>query len=125
LTRRLHLALLALWTLEVCLITVGSLLPAGAIPFQQLPGDKWLHFTGYFVAAVLAPFAFERKRLTVFIALGLVGLGAALEWAQKYSPGRSCDLRDMVANTLGVATGFLLGLGLRAAIAALWPRRQC
>jgi len=119
LSRRVHIVLLVLWFAEVCVVTIGSLLPASAIPFERLPGDKTLHFGGYFIAAALAPFAFERMRLTAVIAAGLVALGAALEFAQRSTFGRHFDVADIAANTLGVVSGFLLGCTLRAGVPAL------
>ncbi len=118
----MHIVLLVVWTLEVCAVTAGSLVPASTIAFAHLPNDKLLHFGGYFVAAVLTPFAFASKRRAALVAVGLVALGAGLELAQKLAPGRSCDLRDAVANAAGVACGFVLAMVLRVAFFALWRR---
>ena len=113
-SRRSHFVLLVLWTLEVCVVAVGSLLPESAIPFKRLPSDKVLHFWGYFVAAALAPFAFERVRASVLIAAALIGLGIAIEYAQRaMSMGRSWDPYDIAANAVGVVAGLMLAVVVR------------
>jgi VanZ family protein len=47
-------------------------------------------------------------------ALAMVLLGVALEFAQKLSPGRSCEIGDMALNGAGVLAG--IGIG------GLWRR---
>ncbi len=111
------------WGLEVCLVVAGSLVPDHVIPFNRLPNDKALHFLGYFVAAALAPFAFERIRSCVSISVALIGLGVVVEYAQRaMSLGRSWDPQDMLANTLGVVSGLALGLLLQPAARGLWAK---
>ena len=112
-----------LWALEVCIVVIGSLVPDRVIPFDRLPNDKVLHFAGYFVAGALAPFAFERIRSWVSIAVALIGLGVVVEYAQRaMSLGRSWDPHDMLANTLGVISGLALGLLLQPATRGLWAK---
>lgn len=115
--------LLALWAVEVCLVAAGSLLPDSVIPFEHLPNDKVLHFWGYFVAAALTPFAFERLRISVIVSVLLVVLGVAIEYAQRaMSLGRSWDPRDMAANALGVISGLSLAMMLRFAIRSVFAK---
>jgi VanZ family protein len=46
-------------------------------------------------------------------------LGVLMEAGQHFSPGRSVELGDVVANGVGVSCGTLLGLPIRACIAIL------
>jgi VanZ family protein len=46
-------------------------------------------------------------------AAAAVPLGVALEFAQRLVPGRSFEVGDMVANTLGVCAGLALAALLR------------
>ena len=45
----------------------------------------------------------------------MIPLGGCIELAQMLVPRRTADLRDMLANILGVLTGVLLALLLRTA----------
>ena len=40
----------------------------------------------------------------------MIALGAALEGGQVWAPGRHVELGDLMANTLGVFVGILVGL---------------
>ncbi len=124
-THRVHIVLVLLWIVEVLALSVGELLPASSLPFKHMPNDKLLHFGAYFIAAVLALFAFERKRMALWVAPGLIALGVALEYGQRFSPGRNFDVKDMVANAFGVGCGVAVGLLVRLVADALCvPRRQ-
>jgi VanZ family protein len=46
-------------------------------------------------------------------------LGVLLEPGQHYSPGRTVELGDVLANGAGVSCGALLGLPIRTLIAIL------
>ena len=46
-----------------------------------------------------------RRTTGVVCALAMILTGIALEFAQRLVPGRSFEIADMVANTLGVFTG--------------------
>lgn len=97
-----------------------------SIPNPSLPaitgGDKAVHAIMYGVLAVLALYAWppERRpfgaRLVVLVVVA--ALGAADEWHQHYVPGRSADVRDWVADTLGA----LVALALTWIVMA--PRRR-
>jgi hypothetical protein len=69
--------------------------------------DKLTHFGAYAGLSVLSMLAFERWR-GVFVALSMILLGALIEAAQYFSPGRTPDLIDALANTLGVLSGLAL-----------------
>jgi VanZ family protein len=43
----------------------------------------------------------------------MILLGVALEFGQKLVPGRSCEIRDMFINGVGVLTGIAIGIPSR------------
>ena len=51
--------------------------------------------------------------------LSMFLLGILLEAGQHFSPGRTVELGDVIANGVGVICGALLGLPLRTLIAIL------
>jgi VanZ family protein len=104
LDRHLRAALFALW--------VGLWLWVGYIslvPVHLPPGvsDKALHFTGYAaMSAAAVGFCHDRRRL-LLCAILAAGLGGAIEIAQAFTPSRSCDPLDFLADATGAALGCL------------------
>ena len=78
--------------------------------------DKLDHFTAYFGLS-LATLGWGLKRSLVWVFLGVVALGATLEFLQSLV-GRDGEWGDFIANDLGA----LLGMVLAAAYLAM-PRR--
>ena len=76
--------------------------------------DKILHFFAYLLLALLPVLSFKSRRRGIVTGLLMAFLGAALEGGQAFSPGRSVELADILANNLGVFCGLLLGLPLRS-----------
>jgi VanZ family protein len=70
--------------------------------------DKWEHVTTY--ALLMWWFCQVRTSLSARArtGLGLVALGIGLEFAQRMTGFRMFEVSDMVADTLGVALGWLL-----------------
>ena len=104
---------LAAWAGLAGLVIVGSLAPAGSVVLVvggRVP-DKALHFLAYLGLSVL-PVAGLRER-GLRVGLAMFGLGCLLEFAQQFSPGRSVDVWDLVANGAGVGCGVWLAAGLR------------
>ena len=75
--------------------------------------DKVLHFSAYLLLALLPVIGFQLRRRGITAGLSMFLLGVLLELGQRYSPGRSVELGDAIANGLGVCCGVLLALGLR------------
>ena len=88
-----------------------ALLYAGlrAQPIEQLfaEEDKLHHWLGFLLFALSARLAFPRGRW-LWLALGCLLLGLLIEVAQGWLPLRTASLGDMLANTLGVASGLLI-----------------
>jgi VanZ family protein len=108
---------LALWLLVLAAVITGSLLPgavAARIPLAAAYlTDKDAHFLGYSALACLSLFAFPHCLTGLVCAAAAVPLGVALEFAQRLVPGRSFEVGDMIANTLGVCAGLALVALLR------------
>ena len=111
----------ALWVAHVCAVIGGSLLPGDMLP--PLPNDKVLHFGAYFLVALIPAACAARLRTgMVLAALGPV-LGALLEIAQAFVPGRSPELGDAIANSAGALVGALAGMLIRWTWMSM-PRRK-
>jgi VanZ family protein len=98
-----------------------SLEPTTALPSVSL-SDKIEHLIAYFGLAVIGLYAFPGapRRLAVGLFLGGVGI----EILQSVMGlGRQGDPRDAVANTLGIALGFLAALAIRELIRVKSPAR--
>lgn len=88
--------------------------PADDLPRPSFPGeDKLVHLAIYAGLGALAARAAARARLG---RRGAILLAACLafalfdEWYQRFTPGRSSDLLDVLADALGASAGFLLVL---------------
>ncbi len=109
--------LLVGWSIGCLAIVVGSLMPTLAPPAIRvgiLSLDELIQFGSYGLIAFLPQMAIERSTPATWAALSMAVLGAAVEVAQVYVPGREGSLGDVLANTLGVFGGIALGLKLRA-----------
>jgi VanZ family protein len=89
-------------------VVVLSVLPGRAMPGIAIPGlDKIAHFVFYSALALLAERAARKPHFTswavVTVSCGL--LGAMLELVQRFLPGRSMSVADMLVNFLGAAVG--------------------
>jgi len=82
---------------------------------QQVPLDKIIHFSGYFTLAITFVLAL-RPLLFIPGLVGLVAMGLVIELLQRHT-GRSFDLMDAYANTLGVVVGGFVGLIARGIFA--------
>ena len=118
-----RLAVLVIWGLLMGCVVVGSLLPASSplvVAVSQLPvSDKALHFAAYLALAALPVMGFRERRRGLTVGLAMFGLGLVLEGLQHFVAGRAVELRDIVANGVGVGCGALLGVPLRAYLSLL------
>jgi VanZ family protein len=87
----------------VLMVVLVSLLPSGGISLWHI--DKVGHYLAYAGMALLAFLTFKSRVGRVGALIFAVGLGAVLEWAQSFVPGRDMSVVDGIANTLGVITG--------------------
>lgn len=100
---------LAIGMLGLLAVIGLSLLPARGLPPVPFSGfDKVGHFLGYATLSAYGGMLFARMRPQTWTAAGLVALGIGLEFAQaQLTDSRMGDLRDAVANTLGVLAGLV------------------
>jgi VanZ family protein len=118
-----HTALLTVWAVLICCVVAGSLLPA-ASPVMAAVGrlhinDKVQHFGAYLALSFLPVIGFRDRRRGLMAGLSMFLLGVLMETGQHFSPGRSVELGDVVANGVGISCGTLLGLPFRTLIAIL------
>lgn len=93
------------WGLYLVAIIVFSLLPA-QLPSGVENQDKVLHFCTYALLTIFWPQHFGPSFIHIFWMAS--GLGVLLEFGQGILPtGRSMEIGDMVANTLGAALGLV------------------
>lgn len=71
--------------------------------------DKLGHMLAYFTITFWFVQLERATSRRILYGVIFVVLGALLEWIQGFSPIRHFDLHDMVANTVGVLLGILLG----------------
>jgi VanZ family protein len=115
--------ILTLWAVLIGCVVIGSLLPA-ASPVMVAIGclhiwDKLQHFGAYLALSFLPVVGFRDRRRGLMAGLSMFLLGVLMEAGQHFSPGRSVELGDVVANGVGVSCGTLLGLPIRTLIALL------
>jgi hypothetical protein len=114
---------LALWAVLICCVIAGSVLPARS-PIMVAVGrmgvsDKVLHFCAYLALSSMPIIGFRDRRSGIIAGVSMFVLGIIMEAAQHFVPGRAVELGDILANTIGVGCGALLGLPIRAARVAL------
>ncbi|VBB43678.1 VanZ like family protein (modular protein) [uncultured Desulfatiglans sp.] len=105
------------WGLVIaCVVfTVVAAVPYGrdahSVVVLSVGLDKIVHLLGFAFLAVLAIGA--GKGLLLWKRVGLVllvlGFGAGIEWMQSYLPYRTFNPVDIVANSIGVAIGAVVG----------------
>ena len=91
----------------VAFVLFVSLVPGAGLVAAGVSGlDKLIHFTIYAIMAFSISGALRRPCLLCWVAVTAVCglLGAALEVAQHFVPGRVASAADAVANVLGAAS---------------------
>ena len=93
--------------LQVLAIVFLSLTPApphlGDLEF----GDKIGHLAAYGLTTLWIVQLHAGLRQRVWLALGMVALGIAMEFAQRATGYRTFEVADMVADAMGVLLGWL------------------
>jgi VanZ family protein len=97
------------WVL-VILAFIGSIVPMRDLPTGAMPNDKVQHVAAYALLSLWFAGIYPRSRYVV-IGIGLLIMGVAIEWMQgAMNVGRQSDLRDVLANSLGIVVGLTLAL---------------
>ena len=93
-------------------IIFATSMPSDLVPRQVSTFDKAAHFSMYAVLAGLLTHHLteitSRGRAALIAIAIAVTFGAIDEWHQQYIPGRSTELADWRADSLGAVTGALL-----------------
>lgn len=96
------------WTL-IIIAVIACLLPGQSLPNTGV-NDKFEHSMLYAFLTVWFAGLYPRARYAV-IAAGLFLMGVGIEFAQgAMHLGREADVRDVIANTFGIAVGIVLAL---------------
>ena len=114
--RRLRLVVFAAAILVVLWATLS---PARNLPSVNL-WDKAEHAVAFFGLTFLGVWALPNYRLRV--AAAVFALGIAIEFAQAAMPlGRDGDIKDAVADTIGILAALPLALLAREMLHRTWP----
>ena len=94
----------------VAMIVVLSLVPGWARPHNQLglPGE-YEHLVAYMLTAGTLGLAYRKATIRVLLLTLLVICAALLEIAQIWVPGRTAQLIDFGASSIGAGGGLLAG----------------
>jgi VanZ family protein len=109
------------WLLAVLVVAVSWLALSPAPPDAFDNGwDKLNHASAFAALMLTGSFASPRSRLGVWALLvGLLGFGALIEIAQSFTPTRSAEWGDLLADAVGIAAG-----GLAAMLVTRWGAAQ-
>lgn len=118
-SERLQFWFRVLWILSIVVVIWGTLMTGPDLHRWSSEiwllawNDKLLHFGAYLVLSLLAVLGSSRRGTGIRLALSMILLGALLELAQLFVFGRSADVKDEAANTLGSLGGTAWGVFLR------------
>jgi VanZ family protein len=101
------LSVASAWALMVAVIYLS--LSTTIIQLPGDPGGRYAHVAAYTLLMFSFAYAYPNARAAVVIAAALLALGIAIEYFQLYF-GRNFERADMVADAVGIALGWLLGL---------------
>jgi CRP-like cAMP-binding protein len=93
------------------MIGIAMAFMASLVSHKQVPLDKIIHFSGYFVLSTTFVRALQPISFIPGL-IGLIGMSIAIEFLQRYT-GRSFDVTDMIANSIGVVSGAMAGVIIR------------
>lgn len=95
----------------VVLVIYLSLTSAPVDLEMNLPyEDKIYHALAYFTLMTWFSQIYHASFQRTMIALIFIIMGVLLEYLQSFEPGRYAEFGDMLANTTGVALGFIVTL---------------
>jgi VanZ family protein len=114
------------WGVSVVIVATLSVLPASSRPVAFLEefglGDKLEHALAYAVLGFLPTLVESRRRLLGYLLFS-GALGIALEFLQRFSPGRTFDYADMAADLMGLVVGCLIASQFRRLVPLEWRSR--
>ncbi len=113
--RKKYLIYLPLYLYWLILLTLTSI-PGPALPTQITFNDKLEHLSAFMILGILLSLSlkvqnkFKLLKDRFFIATFIIGVvyGSLDEIHQLFIEGRSCDILDVTADTIGVSIGISL-----------------
>lgn len=106
---RLYLSFGWLLVVLVCYFSLTTNPPKIDIQFKNL--DKLEHMLSYFILMLWFAQLYHSKQSRIYYAFFFITLGVVLEVLQGLGGIRMFEYADMLANTAGVVTGYLLTQG--------------
>jgi VanZ family protein len=100
----LHRLLRSCFYVAAMAVVILSLAPRGALPPVSFD-DKIEHVLAYAALGLLGVTTARSATEMLRTVCGLIALGIALEFLQAFSPGRSPELNDALADIIGTAIG--------------------
>lgn len=97
-----------IWGIMVLVVVVLSLLPQDQTVIQVPFTDKVAHFITYMFLTFIALISSTQKHSVLMILALQILIGVCVEFAQSFTPDRTPELLDVLANSLGVLVGALL-----------------
>ena len=94
----------------VALVVVLSVVSNPEIEFDIPNEDKVYHMLAYFTLMAWFSQIYHDRSRRILCAVIFILLGILLEYVQSFEPARFSSYGDVIANTAGVATGYLLNL---------------
>jgi VanZ family protein len=114
----LHLANAILFWPVLAFVIWGELRPEVPRVLHDI-NDKVLHFSAYFILAAMAAGAVRQRGWVKWAVLGLITLGAVLEFVQAFV-GRDPSFLDGITNGIGAIAGALLARFVLDALRVSW-----
>jgi len=99
---------LAIGWLLVLIVLILSLMPKPPQPLDFGGADKLEHVLAYFVLMFWFAQIYHEARTRLWIAIGLIAMGIAIEILQPILASRYFEWWDMLADTIGVLLAWAL-----------------
>lgn len=109
------------------MLFIGTSLPSSAVPGMGV-SDKFKHFAAYAILSFMLVLTYRvqtrlpllRRNAPLFSIITTMAYGVLDELHQMLIPGRSCELGDYIADTIGA----VIGVSCAVYILKLWSNRN-
>lgn len=117
--QRMKAIFFTLWV-GCVLATIGLAVMPGGVPAHN-GADKMLHLLVFCILMLWPATTFDTVKNVAISAVILLLLGIGMEFLQRFIPGRTSEVMDVVYNTGGLAAGTIIGFLFRDAYQSLLP----
>lgn len=97
------------FAIGIAIVIWASVASHEDLPISVEVWDKLQHTLAYAVLAIAGIVGFPDRRGLLGVGIGLIALGAGLEFAQALTPNRMASVNDGLANVIGVGLGLAVG----------------